>query len=112
MDVYLDLGKTVLKDYFAYYHKHSLDDTEYIPVVKVIINGFKKTMQAAGIDKKDINKVAKELKVFNRNFYVEVWLKHAEEDNEDDNEPVDVKEETELSEHCFDYIYKHEEHPR
>jgi hypothetical protein len=49
MEVYFDLGRMVLKDYLAYYHKHSLDDAEYIPVVKVIINGIKKTMQAAEI---------------------------------------------------------------
>jgi len=51
------------------------------------------------------------LKEFNRSLYVERWVKHAEEDNEDE-EPVDLKKEVESAKYYFDYVYRYEEYPR
>lgn len=51
------------------------------------------------------------MKEFNRSLYVERWVKHAEEDNED-GEPVDLKKEVESAKYYFDYVYRYEEYPR
>jgi len=107
---HIRVGKTVLADFYRHYSKVGLDDAEYVPVVRVIIEGIGKALAEAGAGKKDVKAAEETLKKFNRDLYLKGWLKNAREDlgkNE-----VDLEEETEEGTDYFDYIYKHGDHPR
>jgi hypothetical protein len=93
---HIRVGKTVLGNLFRYYDKMELDDAEYIPVVRVIIEGIGKALTEAGAGKKDVKTVEETLKRFNRDLYLEGWLKNSPED---------------LGESVFD-VYKYGTHPR
>ena len=96
------------KRYFKYYAKHSLDDTKYIPVVKIIINSIERAMKADGFENRDIKSVEEELVQLNMRLYIERWLRQAKEDEEF----PDSESETEAAQYYFEYILEHEEHPR
>jgi len=49
MDDYENIGISILKNFFDYYCEEKLDDAEYIPVVKVIINGIQESMLSSGV---------------------------------------------------------------
>lgn len=110
MDTHVSIGKAVLSNLFRFYKKEGLDDAEYIPVVRVIIEGISKAMASAGLDKKVLKAAEKTLQSFNRDLYVEEWLKHAEE--ESGERELDMEAEATKGVYYFDYIYKHGEHPR
>ena len=109
MNSYFNIGEAILKKYFDHNCKNAIDDTEYIPIVKVIIQGIEESMLSSNEDKKEIREVKNKLKDFNRKLYTELWLKHARENEDED----DIDEEKELNSaiYCFDYIYKNEEYP-
>ena len=107
MNTYLNVGKSILQDFYDYSCEKSLDDAEYIPVVRIIIEGIVKSMSNANFNKKDIQGNEKDLKKFSRDFYVKGWLKNAKEDEED----TDLEDETESARYYFNYIYEHGEHP-
>ena len=107
MDTYLNIGKSILQDYFNYYCEESLDDAEYIPVVKVIIDGITKSMDSEHFKGEDIQNIKETLKEFNRDLYVANWLKQTKEDEGS----LDSEGETESATYYFDYIYEHGEHP-
>jgi hypothetical protein len=109
MDLYITIGKSILQEYFDYYGKQGLDDAEYIPIIKVIVEGISKSMTSTGSGKKDARDLKKILLEFNRDLYTKEWLKHAVEDEGEDQ--VDLEEETKEARYYFDYIYKHGEHP-
>ncbi len=109
MEEYLKIGESMFQEYFDYYRKHSIDDAEYIPVVKVMIRGICKSMTLSNSDKKEIGKVNNQLKNFNRKLYTDFWIKNTKENEGDD---MDVDKETESAKYYFDYVYKNGEHPR
>jgi len=109
-DNYENIGIAILKNFFNYYHEQRLDDAEYIPVVKIIINGIQESMLSSGIAEKDVESLKNRLMEFNRELYKELWLKHAKEN--EDSEVFDLDSESESAEYYFDYIYEHGEHPR
>jgi hypothetical protein len=110
VDTYVSTGKTVLSEFYRHYNKVGLDDAEYIPVIRVIIEGIGKAMIEGGVDKKDIKAVEKALQRFNLDLYLKGWLKNAKE--ELGKSEFELEEETEAGTYYFDYIYKHGEHPR
>jgi hypothetical protein len=110
VDTYISIGKSVLSNLYRHYNKFELDDAEYIPVIRAIIEGIAKAMTEAGVDKKDIKVVEKTLQKFNLDLYLKGWLKNAKE--ELGKSEFDKEEETEAGTYYFDYIYKHGEHPR
>ena len=85
-----------------------LDDVEYIPIVKIIINGASKPIPFSDLSDADIQHIKDTLKEINRDLYVGIWLKHAKEDEGN----INVEEETESARYYFDYIYEHGKHPR
>ena len=87
-----------------------MDDEDYIPVVKVIINGMQESMLSSGIAEKDVESLKNRLIEFTRELYKERWLEHARED--EDSENLDLDGESESATFYFDYIYEHGEHPR
>lgn len=102
------MGKTILRDYFDYYVKKSLDDVEYIPIVRVIIEGIAKEMEYCGMGQLNCSDLVEKLKTFNRQMYQNLWMKHAEEDED----RLDREKEYQEAKRKFDYIYKHGKHPR
>ena len=109
---YFKVGKTILHKYFDYYIKHTIDDTEYIPVVRLIIEGIAKEMKSSGMPEPGWKEVARKLKDFNLQMYQNIWIKHAKEDYDpEDEEHFDLEKESELAKYTFDYIYKHGKHP-
>jgi len=110
MDAYIAVEKSILGDSYRHYNKVGLDDAEYIPVIRVIIEGIAKALAETGVDKKDVKAVEKTLQRFNLDLYLKRWLKNARE--ELGKSEFDMEEETEAGSYYFDYIYKHGEHPR
>jgi hypothetical protein len=110
MDTYISIGKAVLSDLYRHYNKVGLDDAEYIPVIRVIIEGIGKALTETGVDKKDVKAAEKALQKFNLDLYLKGWLKNAKD--ELGKSEFDLEEEKEAGTYYFDYIYKHGEHPR
>ncbi len=110
--IYFDIGKSILRDYSAYNKKSPVDDTEYIPIVRVIIRGITKEMESSGIGESNRKEVAEKLRAFNRSLYEDIWIEHAKEDHDPDEGPLDLKKEYESARYTFDYIYKHGKHPK
>jgi len=106
---YFEIGRTILQKYFDYYTENSLDDTEYIPVVRLIIEGISEEMRSAGMPGSSCDEVAKKLKEFNRILYQNLWIEQAREDADEDS--LDPQKECESARYTFDYIYEHGEHP-
>jgi len=105
------IGRSILRKYFDYSTKYSVDDVEYIPVVRLIIEGIAEEMKSSGMLEPNCKDVAERLKAFNRSLYQNIWVKHAKEDEDPDEEPFDLKKEYELAKYTFDYVYKHKKHP-
>ncbi len=108
---YVGIGKTILRKYFDYCQKNTLDDVEYIPVVRLIIEGTAEEMKSTGLLESTCKEVVKKLKDFNRQMYQNIWVEHAKEDEDPDEEPFDLEKEYRLAKYTFDYIYKHGKHP-
>ena len=108
---YFNIGKTILQKYFDYYRDKSFDDTEYLPVVRLIIEGIAEEMSSAGMLMPYCDEVAGKLKSFNRSLYQNIWIEHAKKYEDPDEEPFDLEQEYQLAKYTFDYIYEHGEHP-
>lgn len=108
MNDYIRIGEAILKKYFDHNCKNSLDDAEYIPIVKIIIQGIEESMLADSMDKKEIRKAKNRLKDYNRKLYIALWLRNTRENEGDD---IVEEEESNTAKYYFDYVYKHEEHP-
>jgi len=112
-EVYLRIGKSILRNYFDYCTKNSMDDAEYIPTVRVIIEGITEEMRSSGMGKPNCKEITEKLKDYNREIYQNIWIEHAKEDEEpEDEEPFDLEREYQLAKYTFDYIYEHGEHPK
>ena len=110
MEVYENIGISILKGFFEYYEEAKLDDVEYIPVVKVIINGIQESMGSSNLAENDIESLKERLIEWNREIYNGLWLEHAKED--EDPARLDLEYEAEEAAYYFDYIYEHGKHPR
>lgn len=111
-EVYLKIGRSILRNYFDYYTKNSMDDAEYIPTVRVIIEGIAEEMRSSGMGNQDYDELTEKLKAFNCSLYQNIWIEHAREDEDPDEEPLDLEKEYQSAKYTFDYIYEHGEHPR
>ncbi len=109
MQRHINIGKSILNDYFDFYCEQMLDDADYIPVIKVIINGISKAMDRTQFNAKDIQTVKKTLMEYNRDLYINRWLENAKEDEDERN--LNLEDEAESAKYYFDYIYEHGEHP-
>ena len=46
-----------------------------------------------------------------RHRYQNIWIEHAQEDQDPDEEPLDLEKERRVAQYTFDSIYKHGKHP-
>jgi len=83
METYTKIGKAILKKYSDFAHKNTLDDeTEYFPVLKIIIEDVANSYDGSKHDK---DYIKKDLADFAKQpYYIERWLEYA---NEDEDEP-------------------------
>jgi len=107
---YFNIGKTILQKYFDYYRDKSLHDTEYLPVVRLIIEGIAEEMSSFGLLEPNYTEVAGKLKAFNCSLYQNRWIEQVKED-QDSDDSFDLEKEYELAQYTFAYIYEHGEHP-
>ncbi len=56
--------------------------------------------------------MTEKLKAFNCSLYQNIWIEHAREDEDPDEEPLDLEKEYQSAKYTFDYIYEHGEHSR
>jgi hypothetical protein len=110
-EIFLKVGKAILQNYFDYSTKNSIDDAEYIPTVRVIIEGITKEMKSSGMGESNCHELSEKLKTFDRQMYQNIWIEHAKEDEDPDEGPLDLEKEYELAKYTFDYIYEHGEYP-
>ena len=76
----ITIGKSIIKKFFDYCGDESLDDeTEFFPVLKIIIAGIVESLKK-GSQKKVLKK---ELKEYSKQLYVSFWLFNTEEDEGD-----------------------------
>jgi hypothetical protein len=97
-------GIVILKNLHDKNEKETMDDLEYIPIIKTVINSFTEYATSIELSSESISKLHKELTTYAENLYLNSWMKNAaEEENE-----KDVKFE---GMEYFKYVYKHEEYP-
>lgn len=106
--IYLKIGRSILQRYLDYTTKKIIDDSEYIPTVRVIIEGITEEMRSCGMERPNGDELAEKLRTFNCQMYQNVWIKHAREDEEQ----FDLEKELQAAQYYFDYIYEHGKHPR
>ena len=99
METYIKIGTTILEKYIAHAHKNSLDDeSEYFPVLKIIIRGVVESYNGSDNDRKIIGHTLVE---FVKQDYINIWIKNAKKD--EDNH--DIKEETKDAQKQFKIFY-------
>lgn len=103
-DILMIAGKDVLMRLYEKNEYDPMDDAEYIPILKSVIEGIENSAKTLGLSDPERKKLSKSLKDFVRRLYIKVWLENLEEGEEEDLAEQEAKEN-------FDYIFKHEEHP-
>jgi hypothetical protein len=101
------IGKAIINRLHKQNEDYSMDDAEYIPLVKRIIEAVGIYICQNDELKSSADNLTGALIDYAKELYVELCQFHAEEGGEDISSEQ-VKEE---SEEYFDYIYEHEEHP-
>jgi hypothetical protein len=102
-----EIGKEIIKRLHKHNEENSLDDAEYIPLIKRIIEAIGIYISQNDKLKSGTDNLTEALIVYAKDLYVELCQIYAGEDGKDISSEQ-VKEE---SEEYFDYIYEHEEHP-
>ena len=97
-------GIVILKNLNDKYEKESIDDLEYIPIIKTIINSFIEYATSNELSPESITKLHKELTTYAENLYLNSWMKNAAEEGNEKDVKFEGME-------YFKYIYKHEEYP-
>ena len=98
--ILISAGKAAILQLYRRYQKESLDDADYIPALKSVIQGISQVAD----DAVGQQQVSQKLLKYAREQYVQWSLENC--DNEED--PQQVIEE---GLYWFDYIYEHEQYP-
>ena len=105
IEILINSGKSVINRLYRQNKIKTYDDSEFIPTLKVVIQGIADEAVKLIVEEKQIEALMTNLKDFARDQYIMTWLSNGEEGE-------DVEVETENAIYYFDYIYEHEEHPR
>lgn len=98
------IGKSIIKLQHERYEKKSLDDAEYIPIIKIVIQGILDNMAYSNASEAEVSEIDEALKQYSKDLYIQTCLNNKEKDE-------NIEEVKKESSEYFDYIYKHEEHP-
>jgi hypothetical protein len=96
-----NIGKAIIKREHEHFVQETIDNSDYIPFVKITIEGVIDYLMTEGATEKEITTVASTLKAHGKKLFVTYWLKGVE-DGEDEGE-----EESE-AEQCFESIFENE----
>lgn len=98
------MGRAILTRMHQHYISDSLDDTEFIPFVKAVIQGAADRMTAARYAEGQIEDMRIALKEYSKELYVKEWIK-----NREDGEAVDAARDQ--GGRHFEDLFKHGKHP-
>lgn len=101
------IGREIIKQLHTHNEENSLDDSEYIPVIKRIVEAINSRMQRNGISKSENETLKVSLIKYAMGLYVDLCQKHSIENDEN----LSLEQVKEESEEFFKYIYKHEDYP-
>ncbi len=105
IDILLESGKSVLQSLHDKNEQETMDDVDYLSIIKSVIHGFSEYLVETSHDPKQISDLKIKLKEHALTLFLILWMKNIEE-GENEN---DVKQE---GKEYFQYVYKHGEHPR
>ncbi len=97
-------GRSILERMHQHYIKASLDDTEFIPLVKAVIEGVEDQLAAVRCSKDKRDDIRGTLKQYCKELYVAGWVKNREEGES-------AAEARERGAKYFDYPFKYGRHP-
>ena len=101
-------GKQIIGTLNEYNEQEKLDDTEYIPVVKRVIEALTIYLKENNATDKQSEELTNTLIEYTKGLYIALCQKHAIEDEED----ITMEEVNQESDEYFNYVYEHETHPR
>ncbi len=104
LDTVEKTGAAILVRMHEHYRRGLLDDTEFIPFAKAVMQGVADQLAADGIPKGKIEAVGSALKEFCKQLYVKGWVKNREEDET-------IAEAEKKGAKYFEYLFKHGKHP-
>jgi hypothetical protein len=99
-----DIGKSIIKKLHYHAAKVALDDPEYIPVIKKILDGIVDELSNRNFSKTEAGSLKKSLKQYARDLYIKAYIK-----NKLENETVE--EAGEMGKEYFEYVYRYGRHP-
>jgi hypothetical protein len=106
-DILTGNGITILDRLHEQNQIETMDDAEYIPLIKIIIKGIQDYAIKLNLPKKQISEIEIKLKDYSRKLYLKIWLEQCKEIDG----VISAEAESEGA-GTFDYIYEYEEHPR
>jgi len=99
MEEQIKIGKSIIKKFVDYYEAVELDDeTEFLPILKVIISGIVDSLK----NRSEKMKIEKQLKEFAKQLYIDLWLAQAKEDEPD----IDIEFERKEAIKTFEKLYR------
>ncbi len=99
MEEQVKIGKSIIKKFVDYYKAVGLDDeTEFFPILKVIISGIVDSLE----NKSEKMEIEKQLKEFAKQLYIDLWLTYAKEDKPD----IDIEFEGKEAIKTFERLYR------
>ncbi|MDM8546270.1 hypothetical protein [Candidatus Venteria ishoeyi] len=101
------IGKEIIKSLNDYNEKMGLDDAEYIPLIKRVIEAITIFLDKSNQSNEESNAINTALFNYSKELYIDLCQKHAIEDNEE----ITIDNVQEESGEYFSYIYENEEHP-
>jgi len=108
----LDTAKIIGNAIITRLHEHNtmqgMDDAEYIPMIKRIIEAITNNVNYRNVTDADRINLNKSLFQYSQKLYVELCRFHAAEDEE----KITLLQVENESKDYFNYIYEHEKHPR
>ncbi len=100
-----DLTISIITRLHERYDKKGIDDVEYIPLLKSVINGALDFAEEAELSDNQQTKIKETLFDYARDLYLNGWLMNGEPDE-------DKEQAAEEGMNWFGYIYENEKYPR
>ena len=107
MEETIKMAQYILDEHYKYYARETIDDTEMIKELKFILKGIRNYLNKQSESKKNIGQIIDDLKKYSKTKYMKIYVANFEEDSD-----LSEEEKKEEASYYFEYLFKHEEHPR
>ncbi len=107
MEEAIKMAHDILDEHHKYYTQNTLDDTEMIKELKFILKGIRNYLNKRRESKKNLEQIIDNLKEYSKNKYMKTYINNFEEDSD-----LSEEKKKEEASYYFEYLFKHEEHPR